>query len=257
MRKRILAFILIVAALTVGATLLVTHFHSKNASQNYTLVEDGKLTVAMSVSFAPFEQYDENGNPVGYDVAVAQEVAARLGLECNIVNVPFSHVVGDVSKSKYDVGISAISINPERSEKVDFTSPYYISDLAVVCKKGAFNSVSALKEENVAAQRSSTGYDYAVSNINKYTLPCADPKACFDAMEQGSVAAAVVDAPAARYLMVNGYTGYSILETVATGEKYSIAVNKSNRPLTEAINEALRNMDEDGTLERLQKQYGL
>ncbi len=259
MRKRILLFILVIAVLAaVPAYLVASHIQAQNtAAKTYTLVEGGKLTVATSVGFPPFEHYDEQGNAVGYDVAVAQEVAARLGLECNVVNVPFSQIVGDVSKGKYDVGISAIAINAERSEKVDFTSPYYISDLAVVCKKGAFDSVSELKEKNVAAERSTTGYDYTTSNISKRILPCADVKACFDAMEQGSVSAIVASEPVARYFMANGYAGYSVLETVATGEKCSIAVSKENRPLTEAINAILEAMDEDGTLDRLQKQYGL
>ncbi len=257
-RTRIALVALVVAALVLGAVCLAGHFLSKNAAKGYSLVSPGKLTVAMSVGFPPFEQYDEDGNPTGYDVAVVQEVATRLGLECQIVNVPFSSIVNAVGKGqKYDVGVSAISINPDRSNTVDFSSPYYISDQAVVCKKGAVSKVSELKRLNVAAQMGSTGYDYATANINEHVLPCASPEACFAAMEQGSVSAVVVDAPAARYLIDTRYSQYSILETVATGEKYSFAVNKGNRALTEAINEVLSAMSEDGTLEALQHQYGL
>ena len=257
-RKHLVLVAVLVAALVLGGVCLVGHYSSKAAEKGFTLVSAGKLTVAMSVGLPPFEQYDDNGNPTGYDVAVAQEVASRLGLECQIVDVPFSNIVNAVGKGDtYDVGVSAISINPDRSNIVDFSSPYYISDQAIVCKKGAFDKVSQLKKENVAAQRGSTGYDYATANINDHVLPCASLEACFAAMEQGSASAVVGDAPAARYLVATRYPQYSILETVATGEKYSFAVNKGNRALTEAINEVLEEMIQDGTLEALQKQYGL
>ncbi len=257
-RKRIAVVALIVLALVLGGVCVAKHYSSKAAEKGFSLVTPGTLTVAMSVGFPPFEQYDESGNPTGYDVAVVQEVAARLGLECQIVDVPFGSIVNAVGKGgKYDVGVSAISINPDRSNLVDFSSPYYISDQAIVCKKGAFSKVSQLKKENVAAQRGSTGYDYATASINDHVLSCANPQACFAAMEQGSVSAVVVDAPAARYLIATSYPQYSVLETVATGEKYSFAVNKGNRALTEAVNEALEEMNEDGTLESLQHQYGL
>ena len=257
-RRHLVLIAVLVAALVLGGACFVNHFSSKAAEKGFSLVSPGTLTVAMSVGFPPFEQYDEAGNPTGYDVAVVQEVANRLGLECQIVDVPFSGIVNAVGKGeKYDVGVSAISINPDRSKIVDFSSPYYISDQAVVCKKGAFDKVSQLKKKNVAAQMGSTAYDYATSNINDHVLPCSSPEACFEAMEQGSVSAVVVDAPAARYLIATRYHQYSILETVASGEKYSFAVSKGNRALTEAINEELSAMSEDGTLEALQKQYGL
>ncbi len=257
-RTRIALVVLVVAALLLAGVCLVGHFVSKSAAKSFSLVSSGRLTVAMSVDFPPFEQYDDNGDPTGYDVAVAQEVAARLGLECQIVDVPFGSIVNGVGKGeKYDVGVSAISINPDRSSIVDFSSPYYISDQAVVCKKGAFDKVSQLKRLNVAAQMGSTACNYAAANINDHVLPCGSLEACFAAMDQGTVSAVVADAPAARYLISTKYPQYSILETVAAGEKYSFAVNKGNRKLTEAINEVLDEMTQDGTLEALQKQYGL
>ena len=59
----------------------------------------------------------------------------------------------------------------------------------------------------------------------------------------------------AQYFIENGYSDCEILETVATCEEYGIAVSKDNRALTDAINEVLSDMEEDGTLEALRKQY--
>ena len=56
-------------------------------------------------------------------------------------------------------------------------------------------------------------------------------------------------------MIENGYSDCEILETVATGEQYGIALNKDNRALTDAINEVLAEIEEDGTLEALQDQY--
>jgi len=66
----------------------------------------------------------------------------------------------------------------------------------------------------------------------------------------------VTDEPAATYFTNSTYSNCVTLETVATCEKYAVAVNKDNRALTDAINDALDQMDKDGTLAELQKQVG-
>ena len=161
-----------------------------------------------------------------------------------------------VHDGAYDVAISALSINPSRSELVDFSSPYYLVDQVIVAKKGVYEKVSELKGKQVAAEAGTTGYDYAMANVTENVVAYKTAAECFAALEAGQVAAVVTDEPAATYLLSNAYPNCTILETVATCEKYAVAVNKDNRALTDAINDALSQMDKDGTLAALQKQVG-
>lgn len=189
-------------------------------------------------------------------MSFARELANRLGLQLDIKTAPFDELVQGVHDGTYDVAISALSINPSRSELVDFSSPYYLVDQAVVGKEGVYEKVSELKGKRVAAQAETTGYDYAKANVSESVVAYKTAAECFAALQSGEVAAVVVDEPAANYLMNSAYSSCTTLETVATCEKYAVAANKNNRALTDAINQTIDEMDKDGTLKALQDQVG-
>ena len=174
----------------------------------------------------------------------------------NVVSVPFDDVVQGVHDGTYDVALSGLSINPSRSELVDFSSPYYLVDQAIVVKNSSYEMTSELKGKRVAAQVETTGYDYAKANVSESVVGYDSVAECFEALEAGEVAGIVADAPSCRYFMKNGYSNCNVIETAATCEKYAVAVNKNNRGLTDAINDALDQMDKDGTLKALQDQVG-
>lgn len=252
MRKRIAAVILTLCMAVLACTCLAGC--SKDSSKPaYQLVEEGTLTVALSPDFPPFDT-KEGDACSGIDVDVVREIATRLGLGLKVVAVPFDEVVQGVGDGAYDVAVSGLSINPSRSEIVDFSSPYYLVDQAIVAKKGSYEKVSELKGKRVAAQAGTTGYDYAKANVSDSVVGYDSVSECFDALEAGEVAGVVADEPSCAYFMRNGCSNCSTLETAATCEKYAVAVNKNNRGLTDAINEVLDQMDKDGTLAAIQKQ---
>ena len=253
MAKRFVAVLVTLCA--VLAALCLSGCAEEGSKPSYQLVSEGKLTVAMAPNFPPFDSLDGE-TPTGFDVSVAREVANRLGLQLEIKAVPFDELVQGVHDGTYDVAISALSINPSRSELVDFSSPYYLVDQAIVAKKGVYEKVSELKGKQVAAEAEATGYDYAMANVTQNVVTYKTAAECFAALEAGQVAAVVTDEPAAAYFMNSTYSNCVALETVATCEKYAVAVNKDNRALTDAINDALDQMDKDGALAELQKQVG-
>lgn len=253
MAKRFVAVLVTLCAAL--AALCLSGCAEEGGKPSYQLVSEGKLTVAMAPNFPPFDSLDGE-TPTGFDVSVAREVANRLGLQLEIKAVSFDELVQGVHDGTYDAAISALSINPSRSELVDFSSPYYLVDQAIVAKKGVYEKVSELKGKQVAAEAEATGYDYAMANVTQNVVTYKTAAECFAALEAGQVAAVVTDEPAATYFMNSAYPNCVALETVATCEKYAVAVNKDNRALTDAINDALDQMDKDGTLAELQKQVG-
>ena len=89
-------------------------------------VKDGELSVGMELSYAPAEFYAEDGKtPVGYDVDISKAIAQTLGLKPKIVSSMFDTIVPSIG-SKYDLGITAMTITEERLQSVDFVS-YYLS----------------------------------------------------------------------------------------------------------------------------------
>lgn len=248
-RRRVALLVLLVVAVVL-AVAAVTLPGSED--DDYSLVADGTLTVASSLDCPPYAA-TEDGAPAGYDIAVIQEVANRLGLACVVEQVPEQTAVRKVVGEGYDVGIASLSPSRDGGEGIEFTEAYCLIDQAVVVKASAYESADDLSGLVIAAPEDSAGLECARS-LSDLVLACPDVDGCFALLERGSVAAVVVDLPVAEALLVQHGT-CRIIERVATNDARAIAVAASNPNLKEAINEALRSMEDDGTLAALQVQY--
>ena len=98
-------------------------------SENITLTK-GKLTVATSPDFAPYEFYsvDEAGNYnlSGFDVALAKYIAEYMGLELEIIPMDFDGVLAELAAGNVDLGLAGLSPDPEREDGMDFSDLYYL-----------------------------------------------------------------------------------------------------------------------------------
>lgn len=83
----------------------------------------GSLTFAHDASYPPFESFAaDNKTMVGFDIDLANSIAATLGLKATHVNAGFDTILPGISSKKYDLGMSAFSITPERAKSVDFVT---------------------------------------------------------------------------------------------------------------------------------------
>lgn len=246
----------VVIALTLVVSLLVLSACSSTSEDaSYSLVQEGTLTVAASANNAPYEQSDSQ-NVSGYSVAVVQEIANRLGLACSIQLTESGQVMSAVAEGgQADVGVGGLVINAENSSVVDFTTPYYYADQALVAVAGTFESAEEVKGVSVAAVEDSTAADYAEYTLGAEVITRADAASCFEALRAGVVQAVAVDYQVAHSYLASTYSDCEVIERYVNGEKISIAVNQSNDTLKDAINEAIAAMEADGTLESLQDQY--
>ena len=233
--------------------------NSSNSSsqKSYKLVQDGTLKVATSPDYKPME-YQEGSDITGFDVALIGEIANRMGLKADVQSQAFDTLVTQVAGgSDFDCAISSITINDERSQTVTFTDPYYDSNLAiVVLKDSGITSRDQLADAEVAAQSGSSGEEWAKENLPnaKYT-PFQETPDALAALRTGKVKAVIYDEPAAENHVANEYKDCSILEVIPTGEQYGIIVNKDNGALAEAMNEQIKAIVDDGTMDKLKKQY--
>ena len=101
-----------------------------------TTINPGKLTVATSPDFAPYEFYaiDENGEPqlAGFDMALAQYIADYLGLELEVVPMDFDGTILELQNKKVDLSMAGYSPDPDRADAMDF-SDIYISAASPSC----------------------------------------------------------------------------------------------------------------------------
>ncbi len=236
---------------------------SGSSDGSYTLVTEGKLTVATSPDFPPFENL-ENDEYVGLDMDLARALAEKLGLEVEFKNLQFDAIIPAIAAgAQADLGMSGITIEPDRAEQVDFSDSYYIDDLAVVAMKDnadvtADTYADALNQDGVviATQSGTTGESYAQENFpNASTQSYGTATDCFAAMQAGQAVAVVTNKAVGAKMVQESYTDAQVVKEIATGEEYGIAVNKDNTGLLDAVNSALDELTQDGSLDDIVNKY--
>jgi polar amino acid transport system substrate-binding protein len=224
-------------------------------------VKDGTLTVVAELGFAPFEYMnDQTGDPEGFDVDVINAVAEKMGLQCEYLpNQKFDTLVPLIKQGgKADVSIAAITITDEREESVDFSEPYLDSNQAIVAIKGSTETEATLNDasKQVVCQGGTTGNDWITENLpNATCVPVDDVTAALTGVQTGLYNAMVVDLPVAKYMLTNSFSDLDIIEEIATGEQYGIAISKDNPNLTKAVNKALEDMKSDGTMDSIETKW--
>ena len=225
------------------------------ADGSYTLVEDGKLTVAASLDFPPFENLND-GAVEGFEVDLMKAIAEQMGLECNYLpTMKFDTIIPAlVAGGTADVGVSGFTITPEREEEVDFSTPICDTNQCIVVLNGSdISDESQLAGKRIGAETGTTGLSWAKENLTdaQEVVAFDEYPAVFAALQSGQVAAVVLDKPVADYYIKVAYSDCQVVKEIPTGEQYGIAVSKDNPNLTAAINDAIAALEADGTIDEL------
>ena len=231
---------------------------SASSDTGYALIEDGKLTVAASLDFPPFENL--NGDqPEGCEVDLMKALAEEMDLECNYLpSTKFDTIVPLIQTGgKADVGVSGITITDDRLEDVDFTDPVCdVNQSLTVLTGSGYTSAADLAGKKVGAQTGTTGYEWAAENIKDVEVVGFDEMtAVFAALQSGRIDAVAVDLPVANYYVKNAYTDCEVIQEIPTGEQYAIAVSKDNPELTKALNKALQAVRDNGKYDEIANQW--
>ena len=214
----------------------------------------GKITVATSPDFPPFESL-ENNEVVGIEVEIMKLIAKDLGVEIEFVQMDFDSVLTGIQSAKYDCGMSGITRNPDREKNMLFTDPYYNAAQVIVVKAdSAIKAKADLKDKTVSVQTGTTAeagcQDEKIAT--KGFTANADAKA---ALTTGKVDAWVVDNLTALQMVEEG-DGLVVLEEKMTEEPYAFAFAKGSEDLVAEINKSLEKLINDGTVEKIFTDFG-
>lgn len=227
------------------------------------LINDGKIVVAAEIGYPPFENYAADGvTPVGLDIDLAEEIGALMGVEVEFVNTAFDGILDGLAIDKYDMVISAVTINAERSEQVDFSAPYINNYQAIVVKKGsdkAIDDILDLKDLNVGFQTGTVSADRldAMEATGELTVEKKSYDQILDAFSDlkldGRLDAILCDSTVADGYVAKEPDAYEIVwvEETDEPEQFAIAVKKGNTALLNAVNAAMAILEENGTLEEI------
>lgn len=211
----------------------------------------GKLIMATNASFPPYEYY-ENEKIVGIDAETAEKIAEKLGVELEIKDMEFGSIIGAVQTGAVDIGMAGMTVTEDRLKTIDFSDSYATAVQVVIVKEDSeITSVDDLEGKTVGVQENTTGDIYATDDLGEDSVKRYNKgNDAVAALASGVVDAVIIDnEPAKSFVAAND--GLKILDTSYADEQYAIAVSKENKGLTAAVNKALAELKEDGTLDSI------
>jgi len=133
--------LLAVALILVGAMLVGCVAESTSVLDKIQKAK--KVSVGTSADYPPYEYLDDAGNKTGFDIELMEEIAKRMGVELEWVDMPFDSLVAAVAGGKLDMSISCFNYDEERDEIVDFSEAYYTTEDAFVVTSAFAGTITA------------------------------------------------------------------------------------------------------------------
>ena len=255
---------IVLAALMLCSCLTACGASNKEDAPKAATLESvkaaGKLTIATSPDFPPFEELNADESVTGIEIDILNLICEKLGVTLDIQQMDFDSVLPGVQAAKYDVGVSGISVTPAREKNVKFTDPYCLAAQAIVVLEGSeVKSKADLTGKKISVQSGTTAESFCLENSYDVSAFKANADAQ-SAMVNGKVAAWVIDdltaaEMVAAYNESNPETKLVILDEAMTTEPYAFAFNMASGDLVEEINKILDTLLADGTIKSIFEKY--
>lgn len=220
----------------------------------------GKLLIGMSGQYPPFAYRESDGKLIGFDVEITTEIAKRLGVEAEFVTMPFKGLMAALDSSRFDLIANQMGITEERVKLYAFSEPYVMSvnQLLVHKDNKDVNSLADVRGKKFAASQGSNYETFLIdagAQIEHYTSNAT----IYSDIANGRITGTMNDRLQIAYLVKSSNLP---LKGVGEEEKKSpVALmfrKEGSTALVEAVNQALVEMDKDGTfLQISEKWFGI
>ena len=221
---------------------------------------EGKIVIGIEGTYPPFTYHEDDGSLAGIDVEIGQKIAEKLGVEPEFVDGVWDSLLIGIDSGRFDTVINCVGITEERKEKYDFSDPYYYEpwQISVLADNDSIKSEEDLTGKKVATNITGAHAPwYQERNVEIVGIDTGD-----EAMEM--LLTGRVDFIESPVPVLNSYyeAHPDVKDKVKTafvvkgGEiQKGIPVKKGEKELQDAINKALDELREDGTLKELSEKY--
>lgn len=220
------------------------------------MVDDAKLRVGIDPSFPPFDQLDDAGAPAGFDVDLAQALAARWGMRVEIVPISFDSLLDAVKATRVDAVISAMPYDERQTRDVTYSQPYFEAGIRLVVRADSpIRDTAGLAGRRVAVEWGSAG-DMIARRLQRSDEIALEPvlydtpQDALAAAASGDVDALLIDQVSLRLAQGAGAPLVAV-GPVLESNPYVILTPRKAPQLAAAVNEALIALSDDGTLAAL------
>ena len=254
----LLALVMVLALAACGAADEAADDAAADDAAEFVPVTEGCLTMATSADFAPYEFHvlNEEGQDeiVGFDIALGQAIADKLGLELVIKDMDFDSLIMEVQNGSVDISIAGFSVDPERDEVIDFSDVYYTGGQSfVILAEDAdlYTEYADFAGLAVAAQTGTIQADLLMANIpdaNQVLL--ANMNDIILQLVNNKVEGAFVETVVAENY-IGTYPELQIAWEVEDDSEGSAAVvAEGNTALLEIVNEVIAEAMADGSMDQ-------
>lgn len=217
----------------------------------------GKLLIGMSGQYPPFASREADGKLVGFDVEITAEIAKRLGVEAEYVTMPFKGLMAALDSSRFDLIANQMGITEERLQRYAFSAPYVqsVNQLLVHKENTDVKSLADVKGKKFAASQGSNYEQFLIdagAQIEHYTSNAT----VYSDIANGRITGTMNDRLQIAYLVKN--SGLPLKGVGEDNKKSPVALmfrKEGSTTLVNAVNQALDEMDKDGTFLQISEKY--
>ena len=251
----------------VAASLVLSACGGGSTAANHleAIKQAGVIKVGTSADYPPFESVDASGNKIGFDIDLMTEIAKRLGVKIEWVDMPFDSLIAAVQEGKIDASISAFNYSEERDQTIDFSDAYYTSEDAFTVAEGFAGTIANpgdVANFKVGVQTGTTQDGWLTDTLvatgklpeeNLFRYDRVD-QAMLD-LQNGRIEVMMSDYIPAQAL-VEQLGGLTIVyHGVLSSGPMNIVIPNDDKELQQAINEILKQLQDEGFINDLAVKY--
>ena len=235
---------------------------SANVDNSLTRVQDAGVLQwgADVVGGVPYvyEDPDHPGEYIGFEMDIAQAVAARLGVELQLVIKAWDTLIPELQRGSYDLAMNGIENTEDRSEMVLFSAPYFVyaQQITVRNETNDINGLDDLQGKKVATLSGTAAEDILRASDGVHVVTNPEIIYSYRDLEDGRVDAVVLDTPIAAAYGAPNPKLKNVGDSFAEGE-YVIAFRRNDVALRNAVDSALHQIKTDGTFQQILEKWGL
>lgn len=219
----------------------------------------GEIVFGTEGTWSPWTYHDENDQLVGFDIEVAQKVAEKLGVKATFVEGEWDGLLAGVDGGRYDSMANGVEITEERAQKYDFSDPYCYIRTAIIVKSDddSINSFEDLNGKTTANTISST-YATLAESYGAKTTGVDDLNQTIELLLNGRVDATLnAEVTYFDYLKEHPDANIKIAALTNDASQVAFPVRKGDETVTlrEALNQAINELREDGTIAEISEKY--
>lgn len=221
----------------------------------------GEFILGLDDSFPPMGYRNEANEIVGYDIDLAKEVCARLGVKLVVQPIDWAAKEQELNTGKIDCIWNGFTMTPQREKELAFTKPYLDNAQVVVVRADSdIRTVADLKGKKIGLQAGSSAADALDAHPEirqnvKQVVELKDNLTAFMDLEAKGVDAVIIDMVVGNYSIKTSGKNFVVLSESLASEKYGIGFRHDDKLLRDEVQKILEEMAKDGTVAAISNKW--